>query len=171
MLASCNKIPELTGVDPRALPDDVLLSTRPVVLKGLVANWPIVRAGLESSQAASAYIRRFYRDATVGALLGAPDIEGRFFYKHDLSGFNFRAVKLKLDVMLDEVARHEHEPKPPAIYVGSTTIDTCLPGFRAENDLAFGFGGGASLPLVKVVDLADELRQDTTSTTRLTSSL
>ena len=138
MLASCNKIPELSGVDPRALPDDVLLSTRPVVLKGLVANWPIVRAGLESSQAASAYIRRFYRDATVGALLGAPDIEGRFFYNHDLSGFNFRAVKLKLDVMLDEVARHEHEPKPPAIYVGSTTIDTCLPGFRAENDLAFG---------------------------------
>ena len=138
MLGSCNKIPELTGVDPRALPDDVLLSTRPVVLKGLVANWPIVRAGLESSQAASAYIRRFYRDATVGALLGAPDIEGRFFYNDDLSGFNFRAVKLKLDVMLDEVARHEHEPKPPAIYVGSTTIDTCLPGFRAENGLDFG---------------------------------
>jgi hypothetical protein len=71
-------------------------------------------------------------------LLGAPDIEGRFFYNHDLSGFNFRAVKLKLDVMLDEVARHRHETKPPAIYVGSTTIDTCLPGFRAENDLNFG---------------------------------
>jgi hypothetical protein len=45
---------------------------------------------------------------------------------------------LKLDVMLDEVARHQHEAKPPAIYVGSTTIDTCLPGFRAENDLNFG---------------------------------
>lgn len=138
MLASCNKIPEVANVDPRALPEDVLLSTRPVALKGLVANWPIVRAGLESPQAASAYIRRFYRDATVGALLGAPDIEGRFFYNHDLSGFNFRAVKLKLDVMLDEVARHAQAPHPPAIYVGSTTIDTCLPGFRAENDLGFG---------------------------------
>ncbi|MFC4309759.1 cupin-like domain-containing protein [Steroidobacter flavus] len=138
MLATAKKIPEIAGVDPRALPDDVLLSTQPVVLKGLVADWPMVRAGLESNQSAVAYIRKFYRDATVGALLGAPDIEGRFFYNDDLSGFNFKAVKLKLDVMLDEVERHKDALKPPAIYVGSTTVDTCLPGFRGENDLGFG---------------------------------
>jgi hypothetical protein len=138
MLATAKKIPEIAGVDPRALPDDVLLSTQPVVLKGLVAEWPLVRAGLESSQAAIAYIRKFYRDATVGALLGAPEIEGRFFYNEDLSGFNFKAVKLKLDVMLDEVERHRDAVKPPAIYVGSTTVDTCLPDFRGENDLGFG---------------------------------
>jgi hypothetical protein len=138
MLAPAKKIPELTGVDPRALPDDALLSTQPVVLKGLVADWPLVRAGLESNQSAIAYIRKFYRDATVGALLGAPEIEGRFFYNEDISGFNFKAVKLKLDVMLDEVERHKDAVKPPAIYVGSTTVDTCLPGFRDENDLGFG---------------------------------
>lgn len=138
MLASAKRIPEITGVDPRALPDDVLLSTQPVVLKGLVADWPLVRAGLESNQSAAIYIRKFYRDATVGALLGAPEIEGRFFYNDDLSGFNFKAVKLKLDVMLDEVERHKDAAQPPAIYVGSTTVDTCLPGFRAENDLGFG---------------------------------
>lgn len=146
MLATAKQIPEITGVDPRALPDDVLLSTRPVVLKGLVAQWPMVRAGLESSQSAAAYIRKFYRDATVGALLGAPDIEGRFFYNEDLSGFNFKAVKLKLDTMLDEVERHKDAVKPPAIYVGSTTVDTCLPGFRGENDLGFG----ERLPLVSI---------------------
>ena len=138
MLANAKKIPEITGVDPRALPDSVLLSTQPIVLKGLVADWPLVRAGLQSNQSADAYIRKFYRDATVGALLGAPDIEGRFFYNDDLSGFNFKAVKLKLDVMLDEVERHKDAVKPPAIYVGSTTVDTCLPGFRGENDLGFG---------------------------------
>jgi hypothetical protein len=138
MLAISNKVRELTGVDPRALPDDVLQSTQPLVLKGLVADWPMVRAGLESNQSAIAYIRKFYRDATVGALLGAPDIEGRFFYNEDLSGFNFKPVKLKLDVMLDEVERHKDAVKPPAIYVGSTTVDTCLPGFRGENDLGFG---------------------------------
>ena len=30
------------------------------------------------------------------------------------------------------------EPAPPAIYVASTTIDTCLPGFRDDNDLDLG---------------------------------
>lgn len=138
MLAISNKVRELTDVDPRALPDDVLRSTQPLVLKGLVADWPMVRAGLESNQAAIAYIRKFYRDATVGALLGGPDIEGRFFYNEDLSGFNFKPVKLKLDVMLDEVQHQKDAAKPPAIYVGSTTVDTCLPGFRGENDLGFG---------------------------------
>lgn len=138
MLAISNKVRELTGVDPHALPDDVLRSTQPLVLKGLVAQWPMVRAGLESNQSAIAYIRKFYRDATVGALLGGPDIEGRFFYNEDLSGFNFKPVKLKLDVMLDEVERHKDAARPPAIYVGSTTVDTCLPGFRGENDLGFG---------------------------------
>lgn len=146
MLAGADRIPEITGVDPRALPDDVLLSTKPVVLKGLVVDWPLVRAGLESTRSAAAYIRKFYRDATVGALLGAPQIEGRFFYNEDLSGFNFKAVKLKLDVMLDEVERHREAAKPPAIYVGSTTVDTCLPGFRSENDLGFG----ARDPLVSI---------------------
>ena len=138
MLAISDKVREIEGLDPQALADEVLTSTRPLVLKGLVTGWPLVRAGLESPQAASAYLRRFYKDATVGALLGAPEINGRFFYNDDLSGFNFRAVRLKLDAVLDEIARHSAAEKPPAIYVSSTTIDTCLPGIRRENDLAMG---------------------------------
>ncbi len=133
-----NQIQQIDGVDPRSLPDAVLNATQPLVLKGLVAKWPVVRAGLESDEAAAAYLRRFYRDATVGAMLGMPDIDGRFFYNEDLSGFNFRPVKIKLDTILDEIARHQHAERPPAIYVGSTTVDVCLPGFRAENDLDLG---------------------------------
>lgn len=129
---------EIGGLDPQAVPDDVLTSTQPLVLRGLVSNWPMVRAALESPQAASAYVRRFYRDATVGAFLGMPEIRGRFFYNDDLSGFNFRPVKIKLDTVLDEIARHEHAAQPPAIYVGSTTADTCLPGLRVENDVNLG---------------------------------
>jgi hypothetical protein len=129
---------EIGGIDPQALPDDVLTSTQPLVLRGLVSNWPMVRAALESHQAASAYVRRFYRDATVGAFLGMPEIHGRFFYNDDLRAFNFRPVKVKLDTVLDEIARHEHAAQPPAIYVGSTTVDMCLPGFRGENDVNLG---------------------------------
>lgn len=71
-------------------------------------------------------------------MLGAPQIRGRFFYNGDLTGFNFRPVRIRLDAVLDEIARHENAAEPPAIYVGSTTIDTCLPGFRAQNDLDLG---------------------------------
>jgi hypothetical protein len=133
-----NKVQELAAVDPHALPDTVLKATEPVVLRGLTAHWPLVRAGLESADAASRYLRKFYRDTTVNAMLGSPDIEGRFFYNDDLSGFNFRPVMVKLDTVLDEIARHRHAQKPPAIYVGSTTVETCLPGLRGENDVDLG---------------------------------
>ncbi len=138
MPASAERIREAGGVDARALPAQLLESTEPVVLRGLVAHWPMVQAARESAQAASRYLLGFYKDATVGAMLGAPEIEGRFFYNEDLSGFNFKPVRITLDAVLAEITRHATSPDPPAIYVGSTTIDTALPGFRAHNDLDFG---------------------------------
>jgi Cupin-like domain len=138
MLPIANRMEEIAGLDPQSLSDELLTRTRPAVLRGLVANWPIVRAARESDSATDAYLRRYYKDATVTAMLGAPDIGGRYFYNDDLTGFNFRAVRIKLDAVLDELARQRNASPPPAIYVGSTTVDTCLPGFRGENDLALG---------------------------------
>lgn len=132
------EIPEVTGVDPRALPDAVLQSTRPLVLRGVAADWPLVRAGCESPRAACDYLLRFYRQATVGVFMGQPEIEGRFFYNDDLSGLNFRPALIKLDTVLDEILRNLEAPRPPALYVGSTTIDAALPDFRRDNDFAFG---------------------------------
>jgi hypothetical protein len=138
MLPIANAIEEITGLDPQSLSDELLARTQPAVFRGLVSGWPVARAGRESAAAADTYLRRFYKDATVNAMLGAPDIGGRFFYSDDLTGFNFKSVRIKLDAVLDEIARQSGSGIAPAIYVGSTTVDTCLPGFRAENDLALG---------------------------------
>ncbi len=129
---------ELRGVDPRALPDELLLATEPVLLPGLVAHWPASQAGARSGADAAAYLRRCWRDATVGLLRGPPEIEGRFFYNADLSGFNFSRQLAPLGQVLDSLMALLAEPRPPALYVGSTTVDTCLPGFAAENTLGFG---------------------------------
>jgi hypothetical protein len=129
---------ELSGVDPQAIGDDLLRSTEPVLIRGLVSAWPAAQAGLESAQAATAYLRAFCGDATVGAWAGPPEIEGRFFYNADLSGFNYQPQRLKLSAVLDELDRQCGAPRPPALYVGSTTIDACLPGFRDANDVALG---------------------------------
>ncbi|MDO9096185.1 MAG: cupin-like domain-containing protein [Rubrivivax sp.] len=129
---------ELTGVDPRAIADDILTSTEPLLIRGLVADWPAVRAARESAQAGSAYLRSFCGDSTVGAWRGPPEIDGRFFYNHDMSGFNFQPLRMKFHAVLDELDRQHDAARPPALYVGSTTVDTCLPGFRDANDLALG---------------------------------
>ncbi|TXF99400.1 cupin-like domain-containing protein [Massilia arenae] len=129
---------EVAGLRPADLGPDILASTEPLLLRGLVADWPVVQAARSSPQAAIAYLRRWYVDATVNAMLGAPEIDGRFFYNEALDGFNFQPMRVRLDAVLGELEKHLATPQPPAIYVGSTTIDGALPGFRGENDVDLG---------------------------------
>jgi hypothetical protein len=121
-----------------ALPDELLRATEPYVVRGLAAHWPLVQAARTSIEAGDAYLRRFYRGATVGAMLGKPEIAGRFFYNQDLTGFNYYSAQARLDAVLDEMKGYRDNPRPAAIYVGSTTVDTILPGLRAENDIDLG---------------------------------
>jgi hypothetical protein len=129
------RVAEAQGIDAASLPAALADARAPFVIRGLVAHWPTVRAARESDAAAASYLRRFYTDATVDVMQAGPEIEGRFGYREDLSGFNFRRERHRLDAVLDVLERHRDDLRPPAIYVGSTTLETCLPGFRAENDL------------------------------------
>lgn len=129
---------EIAGLTPAALSDAILSATEPVVLRGLAAAWPVVKAGLRSQREGIAYLRGFYKDEVVRAMIGPPEIAGRYFYNDDLSGFNFNAANVRFDAILDKVLDHLDDPNPPTFYVGSTSVDTCLPGFREENDLDLG---------------------------------
>lgn len=129
---------EVTGATPAALTDAILGATEPVVLRGLTAAWPVVKASLRSQREGIAYLRGFYKDEVVRAMIGAPEIGGRYFYNDDLSGFNFNAANVRLDAILDKLLEHLDDPGAPTFYVGSTSVDTCLPGFREENDLDLG---------------------------------
>jgi hypothetical protein len=131
-------IREVADVDSSALPDAFLDSTEPLVVRGLGANWPMVKAARESNAAACAYLLRHYGGMPVTVLSTPPKEKGRFFYNDDFSGFNFLRAKGPLDVVLGDLARAAQHPNPPALYVGSTSVDELLPGFRAANDFEFG---------------------------------
>jgi len=138
MLEIDQTVKEVQGVRADAVPPEILTSTEPLLLKGLVADWPFVKAGRESVSAAGQYILNFYTDAKVGVGCGPPEIGGRLFYNDEISGFNYDQGMVRLDQVLNEILRYEHVDEPPSYYVGSTAVDVCLPGFRAENDIDFG---------------------------------
>lgn len=125
---------ELSGLDIAQLPPQLLCSPEPVVLRGLVASWAVVRAAAEPGGVA-AYLRRHDPGTQVGAWRAAPEAEGRFHYTDDLQGFNFSRETMKLADVLDALERHAADPRPPGLYVCSTVIDGALPAFRAENPL------------------------------------
>lgn len=113
---------------------DRLRSDEPFVMRRFVAGWPAVQAAAAPG-GITAYLRRLDGGSVVGAWLGDPDIDGRFDYRPDFGGFNFAREKLPFSSVLSLLERHRDDARPPAIYVGSTTVDTCVPGFRAENAL------------------------------------
>lgn len=126
---------ERTDVSPDALPDDVLQSTQPVLMRGLVRHWPIVQAALHSDPACCDYLRRFGERSKVGLWRGPPEIEGRFFYNADFSGFNYQREVAPFGALLDELLANAGNASPPALYLGSTELEGSFPGLRQENDL------------------------------------
>jgi len=126
----------LSGLTPDHIPYDQLMADQqPVILRGMAHHWPLVQAGLQSPQAASAYLKGFYQGRPVTAYRGAPDIGGRFFYTDDLTGLNFQAGRLPLGDFLDQLLGHLDDPAPPALYLGSTDLGLYLPDLHTANHL------------------------------------
>ncbi|MCV2356442.1 cupin-like domain-containing protein [Paucibacter sp. B2R-40] len=129
---------ERSDVHADALPADLLQSTEPVLLRGLVRHWPLVQAARQSDQHFCDYLRGFGAAGAatkVGLWRGAPEIEGRFFYNADFSGFNYQREIAGFGALLDELLAQAAAPKPPALYLGSTELDGSFPGLRQANDL------------------------------------
>lgn len=138
---------ERSGLSALALPDELLRSTQPVRLPGLVRHWPLVQAAQAGDREFCAYLRRFGGDRRVGLWTGPPEIEGRFFYNAEFTGFNFKREIGPFGALLDALLAAADHPRPPALYLGSTELDGSFPGLRADNDLP---GLQAQDPLVSL---------------------
>ncbi len=131
-----NQIEEIFDCNPADLPMAVLASSKPLILRGLVADWPIVRTSAQGPSAVLDRIRAYYQGKPVSLFLGEADIEGRFFYNDEMTGFNFLQMEANLGQVFDKLVECQDQDQPPALYVGSTAIDSWLAGFRDDNDLA-----------------------------------
>ena len=130
------KVKQVTGCSPESIPDDILISNEPIILKGLVENWPIVRAANESAEQAANYLNQYYQGMSVGMGVSDNKNKGRLFYNEDFSGFNFSKQAAQLDEVLTQLLASQDDAKADSLYVGSTHVDKLLPNFRQENDIA-----------------------------------
>lgn len=134
MLSITNKVKEITNCQPGDIPEFVLSSTQPLVLKGFGNKWPMVIASKKSPEHAANYLRKLYNNKPVFSAYGDPETQGRVFYNEDMSGFNFKNISADLNIVLDKLLAHAADNKPPTIYVASTEINTWLPSYNNENN-------------------------------------
>ena len=134
-MSEISPIEVVDGLTPQSIPADVFASDIPLLLRGLVRDWPAVRACSQSLGAAAKYLSGFWSEKPVTVYVG-DGIDGRFSYNDDFTGFNFRSGTAHLGQVFQKLAEQKGQESPQSIYVGSTAIDRWLPGFRAQNDLA-----------------------------------
>jgi hypothetical protein len=139
----------LEGCRPENLPlDELLAADEPVVLREVVADWALVKAGLRSSTEAMDYLLSLYNGRPLSYSCGDPQIAGRLSYSDDFTALNFQAQRGSLNEVLGRIQEHLADEQPPTFYIGSTVIDSCLPGFRKQNDLPFAEQGFDAPPTI-----------------------
>ncbi|WP_442680778.1 cupin-like domain-containing protein [Sphingomonas sp. ASY06-1R] len=141
----------IDGLNPAAVPWDALNAEQaPVILKGLARDWPLVHHGLAAPADAMAYLATFYSGRPIVGYTGPPEIKGRFHYDATATAMNYTSERVQLGDFMTRIAAHLDDPDAPSFYVGSTDVDTFLPGLRAENDLRLDHPQFAGQPLVSM---------------------
>ncbi|MCW2381309.1 MULTISPECIES: cupin-like domain-containing protein [unclassified Sphingobium] len=110
---------------------------RPAVIRGLCADWPVVRAAARADGALADYLDRFATDRPGEIFVGAPDIAGRYFYDDGLEGFNFERREVPLREGLRQILTRAETSGDGTVYMGSLPTSSYVPGFEADNALPF----------------------------------
>lgn len=136
---------EVAGRDvtPERFQRQVVEGCQPVVLRGLVSDWPVVQAARGSPARLKDYLAAFDVGGRVETYLGNPAIAGKYYYAPDFKGFNFERRIMKLLDALQAIVDSLDRPDAASVYVGSVPTGDSLPGFAATNPMPL-LGQGAS---------------------------
>lgn len=124
--------------DKQAGVDALLHGARePFVLRGLVADWPLVAAGKASARAARRYLLDHARDRPFTVAVGPPGHDGRIFYDADMA-MNFRTGAGKLTDIFDDIDKGEEADDIRTAYLSSIDIPAHFDGLDAANPIDLG---------------------------------
>ncbi|MEH3159230.1 MAG: cupin-like domain-containing protein [Sphingomonas taxi] len=131
-LAGVAAVPVVAVADAADLDARLRTADRPFVVRGLATDWPLVRAGRQSAEAARAYLLDRHRDRPFAVSVGQPGSGGRLFYD-DAMAMNFRQMSAKLPEIFARIAELEGQPDAPAIYLASIDVHDYFDGLHAAN--------------------------------------
>ena len=115
-------IKEWQNADRAVFENEIFPGNQPAVLRGLFRDWPAVQASCRSPAEMASYLKHFDTGGTVKAIVGAPQIKGRFFYSEDFQDFNFESRGISISAALDTLVSLSEAPEPPAIALQAITV-------------------------------------------------
>ena len=118
--------------------DELLQGARsPFVIRGLVADWPMVHAGLRSGRDARKYLLERAKAVPFSVSIGSPGHDGRMFYNAAMD-MNFRMARGNLADIFGGIDDNEDRRDPPTVYLASIDVPSHFNGLEDENSLDLG---------------------------------
>ena len=118
---------------------DALLerAREPFVLRGLVADWPLVEAGKRSARDARRYLLGHARERPFKVSIGPPGHDGRLFYDAEME-MNFRIGSGKLADIFAGIDKAEELEEDRTVYLASIDIPSHFDGLAEANPIDLG---------------------------------
>jgi len=128
-------IPVREGVTRAVFEEEIAPAGQPVVMRGLVADWPIAALAAKGPVALGAYLRSLDTGQPVSVMHGKPGQGGYYFYGAGMDGFNFDRAKGSLSQILDALLAPPASAASRHIYAGPVLSDDATGRFAAANPM------------------------------------
>lgn len=131
-------LPPVRDVAPAALAALLPVAEEPFVVRGLVADWPLVEAGRRSAREARAHLVAHARPVSLPVSIADPGAGGRLAYDAGMA-VNFRMAEARLaEIMagfdaMDDAAPDAASEAEPTVYLGSIDMDQFFDGLTGAN--------------------------------------
>ena len=113
---------------------DLFDTNQPVVIRGLVEDWPLVKASSSNVENLVSHILCYYEGDRVLAFVSSPESGNKFTYANSDTRKSFSEMETTLDLLLETILELKDKENPSTAYMGSTSIDYVLPGLSKDNN-------------------------------------
>jgi hypothetical protein len=129
------QIPSREGTTPDEFTEVVAPAARPVVMRGLAADWPLVGAARQGTDRCMVMLSGHATDTPIGVLRTDPENEGRFHYTADGTALNFARARTSLPVFLAMLQEQATSDRPFSIAAQAVDAAQVLPGFDSSHPM------------------------------------
>ena len=120
-------IPVWENVDYDRFHNEIVPLNQPAIIRSLVSDWPLVKAAKKSASSAVDFLKPYDKQTVILAMVGAPEINGRFFYNNELTELNFKLAQITRSIGLDRLLAIQDNPNPHAIALQALSLNEVTP--------------------------------------------
>lgn len=131
------KARELEGVTPDHIPfEELFASKEPVIMRGLISDWPLVQAGLESAESALDYLTAGYGGRLFKVYIGNSRIKGRFYYNESATSLNYHVETTNLADVFAAIKKDLGQDEHTYYFIPSLIFQDGFPALDNDNSIA-----------------------------------